>query len=331
MNAPNISHFTIALDRAAHRSAANFAAIQTSPTKGRRVYLNTLAVSAVRQYLSCVCELDIDLTHGYSWNPEFHSIMNVADLVISNVGRIECVPILPDVREVILAPETMDDRIGYVVVQFNEELTSVDLLGFVAKPEGGIIKIDSPKERLRQRLQPLDDLLDLIYVERINNLGEFLNGILGIGWEPIESLIIVGGASPLENRDRTIPTNREFALRNILTSTPYESIREFNTGKIIDLRAHIANIPLLLLIGLNHESDGRINVRARLHSAGGVPVLPPNLNLILQNADGEVLSHVQYPEAMNFIQLQSFKLKSGTQFKIQVALDNHSFTESFIA
>ena len=37
MQATNISHFTIALDRSAHRSAANFAAQQTSPTKGRRV------------------------------------------------------------------------------------------------------------------------------------------------------------------------------------------------------------------------------------------------------------------------------------------------------
>jgi Protein of unknown function (DUF1822) len=331
MNVTNISHFTIALDKSAHRSAGNFAAKQTSPTKGRRVYLNTLAVSAVRQYLNCVCDLDIDLTHGYSWNPEVHSIMNVADLVIPNLGRIECVRVLPDVYEVILTPEIIDDRIGYVAVQFSEDLTSVELLGFVVKPEGGIININ--------QLQPLEDLLDLIYVdsaeptlcERINNLSQFLNGILGIGWEPIESLIVVGGASPLENRNITIPNQPDFALRNILTSTPYESIREFNTGKIIDLRAHIANIPLLLLIGLNHEPDGRINVRARLHSTGGVPVLPPNLKLTLQDANGESLSQVQYPEAMNFIQLQSFKLKSGTQFKIQVALDNHSFTELFIA
>jgi hypothetical protein len=323
MNVINISHFTIALDKSAHRSAANFAATQTSPTKGRRVYLNTLAVSAVRQYLNCVCELDIDLTHGHSWNPEFHSIMDVADLMIPNVGRIECVPVLPDRTEVILAPEIIDDRVGYVAVQFSEDLSSVELLGFVVKPEGGIININ--------QLQPLEDLLDLIYVERINNLSQFLNGILGIGWEPIESLIVVGGASPLENRNITIPNQPDFALRNILTSTPYESIREFNTGKIIDLRANIANIPLLLLIGLNHEPDGRINVRARLHSTGGVPVLPPNLKLTLQDANGESLSQVQYPEAMNFIQLQSFKLKSGTQFKIQVALDNHSFTELFIA
>ncbi len=314
MNTPNVSHFTITLDRSAHRSAANFAAAQTSPSKGRRVYLNTLAVAAVRQYLNCVC-VDIDLTHGHSWKPEFQSIMNVADLVVPNVGRLECVAILPNVREVILPPETMNDRIGYVAVQFSEELSSVELLGFVAKPMGETIHIN--------QLQPLDDLIDTIYVERINNLSQFLNGILGIGWEPIESLTI--------DRNRTIPNSPEFALRNILTSTPYESIREFTTGKIIDLRANIANIPLLLLIGLNHEPDGRINVRARLHSAGGVPVLPPNLQLILQNANGELLSQVQYPEAMNFIQLQSFKLKSGTQFKIQVALDNHSFTELFIA
>jgi Protein of unknown function (DUF1822) len=128
--------------------------------------------------------------------------------------------------------------------------------------------------------------------------------------------------------------HQEFALRNTIDlpkNTSYDSIRNFTASKTIDLHAKIANIPLLLLIGLSEESDGRVKVRIRLHAAGGLPTLPANLKLTLQAENGQFLSEIQYPKAMNFIQLQSFKLHAGTQFKIRVALDSSSFTESFVA
>jgi hypothetical protein len=319
MNGNNISSFTITLDRTAHEWAAKFAAGQTSIAKGRQIYLNTLAVCAVRQYLSCVCQLDLDLSPGDSWQVERQSIMNVADLVIPNVGKIECLPVLPNINEILLSPETIDARIGYVIVQFSESLNSVEILGFIAKPDSGIISVD--------RLQSLDDLLDLIYSNRINNLSEFLAGILGIGWEPIDNL--------MEIDVQNAPESREFALRNTIVGVPsnssYDSIRGFTAGKMINLQAKIANIPLLLLIGLNAESDGQVNVKIRLHSGDGVPVLPANIELALRSINDDLLSQVQYPKAMNFIQLQSFKLQPGTEFKIQVALGNDRFTESFIA
>jgi hypothetical protein len=319
MNGNNISSFTITLDRTAHEWAAKFAAGQTSIAKGRQIYLNTLAVCAVRQYLSCVCQLDLDLSHGDSWQVEMQSIMNVADLVIPHVGKIECLPVLPNINEILLSPETIDARIGYVIVQFSESLNSVEILGFIAKPDSGIISVD--------RLQSLDDLLDLIYSNRINNLSEFLAGILGIGWEPIDNL--------MEIDVQNAPESREFALRNTIVGVPsnssYDSIRGFTAGKMINLQAKIANIPLLLLIGLNAESDGQVNVKIRLHSGDGVPVLPANIELALRSINDDLLSQVQYPKAMNFIQLQSFKLQPGTEFKIQVALGNDRFTESFIA
>ncbi len=314
-----ISKFNINLDRTAHEWAAKFAAGQTSIAKGRQVYLNTLAVCAVRQYLSCVCQLDLDLRQGDSWQVELQSIMNVADLVIPNVGKIECLPVLPNTTEIQLPPETIDERIGYIVVQFSNNLNSVELLGFVASLESEIISLD--------RLQSLDDLVDLIYINRVNNLSEFLAGILGIGWKPIENLI--------EINPTNVTDSREFALRNPLVSAPnnssYDSIRDFTAGKTINLRANIASIPLLLLIGLSQESDGRVKVKIRLHSGGRVPVLPATIKLALQTANGDVLSQVQYPRAMNFIQLPSFKLQPGTEFKIHIALDSDDLTESFVA
>ncbi len=319
MNNYNLSKFTVTLDRSAHEQAAKFAAGQTSIAKGQKVYLNTLAVCAVRQYLSCVCQLDLDLSYGDSWQVELQSILDVADLVIPNVGKIECLPVLPNVTEISIPPETIDDRCGYVLVQFSERLDRVELLGFVTKPAGEIVSL--------QQLQPLDHLLELIYTQRLNNLSEFLAGMLGIGWESIENLIEIDASNVIENR--------EFALRNTIVSVPsnasYDSIRDFTAGKMINLRAQLASIPLLLLIGLNQEADGRIKVKIRLHSGGGVPVLPANIKLSLQTATGEVLSQIEYRRAMNFIQLQSFKLQPETEFKIQIALDGDVFTESFIA
>jgi Protein of unknown function (DUF1822) len=319
MNDRHFSSFTVDLDRTAHQWAAKFAASQTSIAKGKKVYLNTLAVCAVRQYLSCVCQLDLDLSHGDSWQVELQSILDVADLVIPNVGKIECLSVLPNITEIPVPPESIDERIGYIIVQFSERLDRVDLLGFVTKPAGEIISL--------QQLQPLENLLELIYTQRLNNLSEFLAGMLGIGWESIENLTEIDANQVVESR--------EFALRNTIVSVPsnasYDSLRDFTAGKMINLRAQLSRIPLLLLIGLNQEADGRIKVKIRLHSGGGVPVLPANIKLSLQAANGEVLSQVEYPRAMNFIQLQSFKLQPGTEFQIHIALDSDVFTESFVA
>ena len=248
MNSNNISSFTIPLDRTAHEWAAKFASEQTSVAKGKQVYLNTLAVWAVRQYLSWTCQLDLDLSHGDSWQIELQSIMNVADLVIPGVGKLECLPVLPGVTEIQLEP-LIDDRIGYVMVQFSEDLDRVELLGFVSPWALEVISID--------RIQDLAELLDLIYLDRVNNLSKFLAGMLGIGWEPIENSSTIDTAE-----------YREFALRNTsvsqANSLSYDSIQGFTASKMINLRAKIASIPLLLLIGLSHEPDGQIKVKIRL-------------------------------------------------------------------
>jgi Protein of unknown function (DUF1822) len=314
--------FTIFLDRSAHQWAAQFAAQQASPAKGKRVYLNTLAVCAVQRYLSIVCQLETDLSQGDAWQPELQGVMDVADLVIPNLGSIECRPVLPNSTELLLPPEVINDlsetilgdRVGYVAVQFHEDLSSVELLGFVTNPTAESIGIN--------RLQPLDDFLDFVYATRVYNLQKFLAGELGIGWEPIAAFTpkIVNN---LIISDSVVANQQEYAVRNLP--------RDFTAGKIINLKAQISNIPLLLLIGLKSEPDGRVNMRARLHSAGEERTLPANLKLVLQGASGDCLSEVYYPQAMDFIQLHSFKLCHGTEFKIQVALGSHSFTESFIA
>ncbi|AFY91944.1 DUF1822 family protein [Chamaesiphon minutus] len=193
------------------------------------------------------------------------------------LGTIECVVVLPNTTEIQLptaitndAATVQRDRIGYVFVQFSQDLHSVELLGFSDRVDTEYISIDC--------LQSLDELLDLIDTARINNLQEFLLGILGNGWQPLANSIL----SP----------QQEYALRNTISlpkNTSYDSIRDFTASKMINLRANIANIPLLLPIGLNEELDGRFKVRIRLHAAGGIPLLPAHLKLTLQREIQESL------------------------------------------
>jgi hypothetical protein len=57
-----------------------------------------LAVCAVRQYLSSTCELDLDLSQSNSWQVGLQSIMNVADLVIPNVGKDDLLDLIYSTR-----------------------------------------------------------------------------------------------------------------------------------------------------------------------------------------------------------------------------------------
>jgi Protein of unknown function (DUF1822) len=331
----NIEFFTVHLDRTAHQWAAHFAAQQSTPAKGKKAYLNTLAVCAVRQYLSSVGQLELDLNLSEAWQPGIPSLMDVADLVIPHVGSIECRPVLPGETVMSLPAETIDQRLGYVAVQFGHELNSVEIIGFIPSPT----TVNShPIAYPIDQLHPLDQLLDVIFQQRTTNLAQLLAGILGIGWEPItrsNDPITHSSIEKIVNSSQNIgAASREFALRHVvstLNNNPYDSIHNFTAGKLINLQAQIANIPLLLLIGLSRETDGRVLVRTRIYAAGQEALLPAHLKLTLQEKQGKALSQVQYPEAMTFIQLQPFRLTTGTHFHIQVTLNESSFTESFVA
>jgi hypothetical protein len=311
---------TIALDRQAHQWANQFAAQHTTPSKRQQVYLNTLAVCAVRQYLSQTCAIDLDLSQSDSWHIGPQTLMNIADLLIPQVGKLECRPIPPGGTMMYIPPEIHSpdpepqDRIGYVAVQFAEDLNTAELIGFMANPTTPWVFLD--------QLDPLEALLDTIYAQekvQIAKLRDLLTQQWGT-WEPIDSLI----PRLLKLCPQSQQENYQVTLRNLTTS-------QVAAGKIINLQANIANIPLLLLLGLNQEADGRIKVKPRLHSAGQTPTLPANIKLELQNSNGECLREVCYDQAMDFIQLQSFKLSQGTEFKIQISLDHCSLTEAFIA
>ncbi|MGB8691399.1 MAG: DUF1822 family protein [Microcoleus sp.] len=149
----------IPLEQTARNLALQFASEQANPQKGKRVYFNTLAVWAVNYFLEWM-ELETDIDGGDSWNPGMRAVLDVADLVLPGIGKIECCPVLLGETAISL-PEVRENRIAYVAVEFAEPFDKVKLLGFI--PAGEIV--DENEAISLTNLQPIEELLD--YLDRI--------------------------------------------------------------------------------------------------------------------------------------------------------------------
>ncbi|MEG4326303.1 DUF1822 family protein [Microcoleus sp. herbarium5] len=170
MNSTEAPRLTVPLGSEAHRLARQLTTetLQLAPAStkrevAKRVYLNTLAVYAVYSYLKWQA-YEPQLEQGDSWQPVVCARWDVADLVLPGIGKLECRPMWFGESAIGIPLEATEDRIGYVAVEFEEQLNSARLLGFVPSVEASEIQITN--------LQTLDDFVD--YLERLELANIFL-------------------------------------------------------------------------------------------------------------------------------------------------------------
>ncbi|HEY9603342.1 MAG TPA: DUF1822 family protein [Allocoleopsis sp.] len=188
-------------------TARQFSAQQLNPQEAEQVYLNTLAVWAVNDYLTLL-EFDTDLKQSDCWHPVLRLCVDVADIQVKGLGKLECRPVkvsrsaiedkqpLPsqpiqlhrDVSEreatplCLIPPEVWCDRIGYIVVGIDEDAKEAILLGF--SPTAGT------GELCLSQLQSMDALirhLDHLAQLRVN-LSQWMLNRFEAGWQQVESL-----------------------------------------------------------------------------------------------------------------------------------------------
>ena len=175
----------VPLDVEDYELAKKFASTANTSTKSKQVYFNTLAVLAVKNFLTWM-EIDTDLSKSEIYNPIVRNFSDVADLVISGLGRLECRPVLPGETAIYLPPEAQENRIACVAVLLDEKSSQAELLGCYLSQEQeellDTIEINS--------LHQLDILLDHFnWLEKISiwggltNLKHILEGLLDKGWE----------------------------------------------------------------------------------------------------------------------------------------------------
>lgn len=312
MQPTSFGTFTVPLSQKEYRLAEKFAGQQSNPKKAEQVYLNTLAVFAVDFFLRCM-RIKTNWAASLSWNSAAQILMDVADLEVSGLGKLECRPVGQETQAIQIPPEVWSNRIGYVAVQLNKSLREATLLGFSKTlPCTGELLISSLRS-LEDLLRHLDHLEQPEQVKMRVNLSLWLQNIFELGWKSFEEIL---GADQ---------KNSALSFRGTSGLTAASVKR----AKLINLGLQLRSQSVALLVAIAPENEQEVGILVQLHPVGGQTHLLPNLRLALLLESGEPLQEVQSRSLDNYIQLK-FWGQPGESFSIQVVLDDASVTEKFI-
>ncbi|NJM18237.1 MAG: DUF1822 family protein [Richelia sp. SM1_7_0] len=299
--------------------AGQFAKEQPIATKAQQIYLNTIAVCAVNNYLR-ILGIPTNLTAGDSWNSAVRLVEDVADLWIIGKGSLECRPILSGSSTCSIPPLIGLEKIGYVMVEINQEYQQAILRGFASNKQlSGHLSVDN-----------LNSLADLpVYLNQIRplvNLSQWLRNIFETGWETIE---ILGKQ----------PNQPALAFRSKFKTNNLQRCKLLELGHKGELIALIVTIisesksPLLRLSSAGSKATGvprsNINLVIELKPGSSQCYLPANLQLILLDEQQQAIIDTKTKECNPHIQLD-LTAEPGEHFTIKILKGDVTFTENFI-
>ena len=300
----NNEPLTILLDRHSHQYARQFASQQATSQKSKQVYLNTLAVYAVHTYLKCF-PISTNLPQSDCWRPGMRAMFNVADLVLSNLGKIECLWVLPGEEVVNIISEVREERLGYIVVQFQEQLKQVELLGFLP---GQAINFNTETININQ-LQPLDSLFDTLdRLQQQVNLRQWLTGFFTIDWQPVETIMAGRITRNITNNDTSVTT--------------------ISRGKAFTWQINNTEAKIVLVLKITESSSETIDLCLQLYPDGENNNLPTGLSVKILDEAGETCLSAIAKDSDDWIQLE-FACQQQENFKIELNLAGITVVENF--
>lgn len=319
--------FTVPLGLSGHRLAQQASAYQHEPQKAKQVYLNTLAIFAVNFFLKCM-EIESNWKASDSYDPLLQTFLNVADLEVTGIGKLECCPVIAGTKMVYIPPEAWEERIGYVVVQFDASLREATLIGFIKT-------LEETEQLFLNQLQPLEGLLDYLHELKSSvaaseavsvditliNLNQWFQNIFENDWRPLNQL-------HSQQADKPVFTVRsgELLQHKSNSSNPVVGI---SGCKVIDLGILISGHPFTLIVTFAPSAEGEVDILTQLFPARGQIYLPEGAELLIINAAGEIFLQTTARIWDNWIQLQ-FSVELGERFSIQVTFADASLTEYFV-
>ncbi|MGI2904162.1 DUF1822 family protein [Tolypothrix sp. VBCCA 56010] len=311
-------HFQVPLTAQAYNFARQLSSKQQDSGKSRQIYFNTLAVYAANFYCQYL-EVETDLEHSDSWNSLSHLLLDVADLEITGVGKLECRPVLPEAKTVNIPPEVWTERIGYVVVEINEISKTARLLGFVKEVTAEELPLSDLQSLtdLIYNLQPVAEVVSpkpSVIEQAVVHLGQWLQNLFTSDWQ-----------SP----DLVLSPAYRSAIRPKVQESNSQEV-SVSRAKVIDLGIQLASHKIALVIQLTTQTSGSVDIRLRVYPTGDGIYLPQGLQLIVLSSDGNVLSENQARVADNWMQLELEEGRTGDEFQVKLALEDVSIIENFI-
>lgn len=304
--------FTMPLTLKAHQLADQFRQQQPTTQKAKQVYLNTLAVQAVSAYLSWF-GIETDIEASDSWNPAMQSLADIADLVTPQ-GKLECRPVLPGEQSCRVPPEVWSDRVGYVAVQFNADLSEATLLGFAPS----VAAMQVPLNHLRSLEELVGNLVEPAPIplsKAPTQLGQWLQGIIESGWQTIDNLLGVSQPVLSFRSAQQLQSGAESAVSAV-------------RGKLLELYQQSEAEQVALFVGITPTEQPAMNIQVMVHPTGKQTHLPAALEVLILDATGVPVMQAQ-ARTTEMIQL-NFSGLPGECFSLKVVLDAVSITETFI-
>ncbi len=298
LNTPDNIALRLPITSDAIEVAQRFSQSQPPATR-KRIILNTLAVYTVHNYLEMM-GFPSDLQAGDSWNPIASMCMDVADLAVTGIGKLECRPVTLADREYPIPPEVWLDRIGYTFVRLDLETRTATIQGFMPYAKATI----SPA-RLRSPEALLDRLHSLM-AKPIVKLDRWLQETIEGVWQTVESLF---------------PTSA-FAFRSV----PSNAIRR---AKVLDLGIQLQGNKVALVVELTPDpTTDRTQIRLQVHPFERI-TLPPQLQLSVIDDEDRIILETTSRAADDTIQLQ-FSGTVGENFVVNIVLGEAQITERFV-
>lgn len=309
--------FTVPLTRTAHQQAQRHYQHYTNSQKAKQVYLNQLAIYAVKYYLDCLGVATEDRDDNLD-KLLLQALSETAHLSVKDWGIIECRFVLPQAEYVTVPPEVWQDRHGYIAVQFNTELTQAELLGFVPKVTQEKIAF--------QELRSLDELIEHLHqpvasiaesspiTHTAIRLSHWFNNVVDSGWETLENL-----CHPSQQQ-------LAFGFRStaVLRNRKADPIK-VERGKLINLEKNGDRVALLVGLLANNKANLDISVELL---PGNHNYLPSDLQLIILDERDRAVMQAEAggSEGLEF----QFSGEPGEHFSVKVALGEFSIIEQFI-
>ncbi len=211
---------------------------------------------------------------------------------------------VPDVQA-----ENLLQRLGNAAIREPRLVLPSDLWGALLEREDWLPQL----VRLRQGESPAEQPA----VANVNllpiNLSQWFQQVFDETWQAIETL--VNPDSPLAFNVRKAQAPTETLIRRV---------------KQVRVQTQTVDQRLLLVLTLGEETDGRIGVQVQLYPVEG-DRLPVTLRLAMLSATRTVVQSVQAREQDEYIQLKRFKCAPGTQFELQIVLNEFCFREEFVS
>jgi len=295
--------FTVSLTQKSHELAEKFCSYHSNLHKSEQVYLNTLAIYAVKHYLQCL-GFATDWEASNSYDIIMQSFFNIADLEVKNHGKLECRLVLPNAEFVYIPQEVWTGRIAYIIVQIDEDLQTANLLGFTQR-------VDTEKLPLKQ-LCTLEEFPE--YLQKITppiNLNEWFEDILKSGWQTLESLL---NTESLGNLNLSFQSSDRLQKEEIIQGVK---------------RIEFENKSVFMLVALKPEENKHTSICVRIYPGYEENCLTENMKLAILSDSGEILREVTSRSIDNFIQLPIFQCTYQENFTIMLSLNDSCFTESF--